>query len=127
MVSRNLSHSLVMYSLIIKSISGIDWESALTRVEGKESILLVMLQLFRKNYSDFADQLWVHHREGDWVTANRAAHTLIGVAGSLSADALHAGAVKLQSTILLKENYEDQLVEIAAEIQRIIVCIPDEA
>ncbi len=110
-----------------QGIAAIDWEGALARVEGKESILLVMLQLFKKNYSDFADLLWVHHREGDWVAAKRAAHTLIGVAGSLSAEALHAGAVKLQATILLNENYEDQIAEIASEIESIIVCIPDEA
>ncbi|OAS18443.1 response regulator [Paenibacillus oryzisoli] len=109
-----------------QGIAAIDWKGALARVEGKESILLVMLQLFKKNYSDFAAQLWVHHREGDWVAAKRAAHTLIGVAGSLSADALHAGAVKLQSTIVQNENYESQIAEIAAEIERIIVCIPDE-
>lgn len=110
-----------------QGIAAIDWEGALARVEGKESILLVMLQLFKKNYSDFADLLRINHREGDWVAAKRAAHTLIGVAGSLSAITLHAGAVKLQSTILLNENYEDQIAEIAAEIERIIVCIPDEA
>lgn len=110
-----------------QSIAAIDWKGALGRVEGKESILLVMLQLFKKNYSDFAAQLWVHYREGDWVAAKRAAHTLIGVAGSLSAEALHAGAVKLQSTIVQNENYENQIAEIAAEIERIIVCIPDEA
>lgn len=110
-----------------QGISAIDWVGALARVEGKESILLVMLQLFKKNYSDFADLLWIHHRDGDWVAAKRAAHTLIGVAGSLSAEALHAGAVKLQATILLNENYEDQIAEIAAEIESIIVCIPDEA
>lgn len=110
-----------------QGIAAIDWKGALARVEGKESILLVMLQLFKKNYSDFADLLRINHREGDWVAAKRAAHTLIGVAGSLSAEALHAGAVKLQTTILLNENYEDQIAEIAAEIERIIVCIPDEA
>ncbi|MDR6554903.1 response regulator [Paenibacillus qinlingensis] len=110
-----------------QGIAAIDWEGALARVEGKESILLVMLQLFKKNYSDFADQLREYQREEDWVAAKRAAHTLIGVAGSLSADALHAEAVKLQSAIVVKANYVEQLAEIEAEIKRIIVCIPDEA
>ncbi|MNV78887.1 Hpt domain protein [compost metagenome] len=109
-----------------KDVTGINWQAALARVEGKESILFVMLQLFKKNYSDFADQLRINYRDDDWPSAKRAAHTLIGVAGSLSADELHEKAVELQATILLRENYEDQVDEIAAEIKRIVVCIPDE-
>ncbi|WP_141692521.1 response regulator [Paenibacillus pectinilyticus] len=109
-----------------KKITSMDWESALARVEGKESILFVMLQLFKKNYSDFAEQLLINYRDGDWVAAKRAAHTLIGVAGSLSADSLYTAAVKLETAILLKENYTVLLEVIAADIERIIGYIPDE-
>jgi two-component system sensor histidine kinase/response regulator len=107
-------------------IGAIDWESALARVEGKEGILLVMLKLFKKNYTDFADQFTAYRRDEDWVSAKRAAHSLIGVAGSLSADKLYTLAVNLETAILLKEDYEELLAKAAAEIESIIVGIPED-
>lgn len=109
-----------------KHIGAIDWESALARVEGKEGILLVMLQLFKKNYTDFAGQFAAYRRDEDWVSAKRAAHSLTGVAGSLSADHLYTLAVNLETAMLLKEDYDKLLAEVAAVIESIVVCIPEE-
>ncbi|MDR6881507.1 response regulator [Bacillus sp. 3255] len=107
-------------------IEAIDWRAALARVEGKASILTVMLHLFKKNYSGFAEQLIAHLREGDTVSAKRAVHTLLGVAGSLSADGLREATARLELAIAESTDLHVPLAAVAAEIERIIAGIPDE-
>ncbi|NRF94138.1 response regulator [Paenibacillus frigoriresistens] len=109
-----------------KQIEAIDWQAALARLEGKESILIVMLQLFKKNYTTFVEQLMLSILEEDWKAAKRAIHTLIGVAGSISANRLHEAASYLELAIMQKDEFHDQLIEVAEEIKRITAFIPDE-
>lgn len=110
-----------------KHIEAIDWQAALARLEGKESILIVMLQLFKKNYTIFVEQLTLSILDEDWKSVKRAIHTLIGVAGSISANRLHEAASYLELAVLQKDDLHDQLIEVAAEIERIITFIPNEA
>lgn len=110
-----------------KHIEAIDWQAALDRLEGKESILIVMLQLFKKNYTTFVEQLTLSILEEDWKAVKRAIHTLIGIAGSISANRLHEAASYLELAILQRIDFHDQLIEVAEEIERITTFIPNEA
>ncbi|MDF2651708.1 MAG: multi-sensor hybrid histidine kinase, partial [Paenibacillus sp.] len=110
-----------------RHIEAIDWQTALARLEGKESILIVMLQLFKKNYTTFVEQLTLSILDEDWKAVKRAIHTLIGVAGSISANRLHEAASYLELAVLQKDDFHDQLIEVAEEIERIITFIPNEA
>ncbi|RTE09588.1 response regulator [Paenibacillus whitsoniae] len=109
-----------------KGIAAIDWREALARVEGKVSILTTMLGMFKKNYADFAEQLLIQHHRGDEAAVKRAVHTLIGVAGSISAGRLREAALALEQQILQGENLLEGLAQVADEIVRITVHIPDE-
>ncbi|MEC0232111.1 response regulator [Paenibacillus alba] len=109
------------------SIEAIDWKAALARLEGKEFILIVMLQMFKRNYAGFADQLNESIRKEDWSAANRAIHTLIGVAGSLSANDLYAAVCALEASLLQQGDIAGYLREVTEEIERISAFIPEEA
>ncbi|UKS27577.1 response regulator [Paenibacillus sp. HWE-109] len=102
-----------------KRIEAIDWRTALARLEGKEAILMVMLQLFKRNYTTFAEQVTDSMRNQDWAAAKRAVHTLIGVAGSLSANDLHEAACRLETAILLRDDFFVPLRDVTVQIERI--------
>lgn len=107
-------------------IEAMDWQAALARIEGKVSILTVMLHLFKKNYSSFAEQFTANWNNGDMVSAQRAVHTLLGVAGSLSANDLREAAVKLELAITENADISLPLAAVNAEIKRMTAAIPDE-
>ncbi len=82
----------------------IDWEDALDRVNGKESILRHMLRSFGKEYDGFAEVLRGKLEVGDRAEAAKLLHTLKGVAGNLSARAVFAAAESLESAISAAAN-----------------------
>ncbi|MBB6693088.1 response regulator [Cohnella xylanilytica] len=77
----------------------IDWEDALDRVNGKESILRHMLRTFGQEYDGFADVLRGKLEGGEGDAAAKLLHTLKGVAGNLSARAVFAAAESLEAAI----------------------------
>ena len=82
------------------------YEEALTRLNGKERILQHMLQLFDQEYADFGMRLGVALQAGDYQLAHRLAHTLKGVAGSLSARRLMSLSATLEEQ--LQQEQPDQ-------------------
>ncbi|MBM7568975.1 ATP-binding protein [Paenibacillus sacheonensis] len=89
-----------------QGIPGLRLDEALQRVNGKRDILLHMLKLFVNDYRTFGERLQEALQAGDYAAARRMAHTLKGVAGNLSADALYAAAWQLER--LLKAAGEDR-------------------
>ncbi len=70
----------------------LDVRAALGRLGGNERLLLNVAAEFARDYADAADALERLVAAGDLAEARRLAHTLKGVAGNLSADALAAVA-----------------------------------
>ncbi|MFS0724509.1 response regulator [Paenibacillus sp. 1P07SE] len=77
------------------------YEEALARLNGKETILQHMLQLFDREYADYGVRLGVALQAGDDQLAYRLVHTLKGVAGSLSARRLMALCAGLEEKLRL--------------------------
>jgi len=102
-------------------VKGIDMDGVLRRLEGKGSILLHILQLFKKEYTAFADRLIRLVEEGRLREAEREAHTLIGVARNLSAHRLAVAAIQLEAVLLDNPAaYRPALDAVMAEASTII-------
>lgn len=81
--------------LAIPVVEGLDSRDALLRLGGNQSLYLKMLRQFLQLETTplrIAESL----ESGDWPTAERLAHTLKGVAGSLGAAALQRTAAELE-------------------------------
>jgi two-component system sensor histidine kinase/response regulator len=77
-------------------VDGLDVKDGLTRVGGNKPLYLKLLRQFADQYADAGAQIAEHLANGDSSTAQRLAHTLKGLAGSLGARSLQdeAGAIE---------------------------------
>jgi len=119
---------LALYEEIRESILGIELDQMLKRLEGKVSIVLHILNLFKKEYTGFTERIARLLDNGDFKAAAREAHTLIGVAKNMSAYQLTVAAIQLESVII--DNpiaYDDALKNAAAEIDAIIRSFPQQS
>lgn len=71
-------------------IEGLDVRSGLSRVMGRSTLYLSLLRKFPANQGDTVAQIRQAIDAGDWTKAERMAHTLKGVAGTIGANALQA-------------------------------------
>ena len=69
----------------LETVPGLDHQAGLSRVNGKRSFYLTLLNKFATSQSGAADHIRDALGQGDWVTAERVAHTLKGVAATLGA------------------------------------------
>jgi len=83
----------------LPAIPGLDTAQGLHRVLGKESLYLDLLRRFRTGQRHAGDQLHQALATGDTAAAQRIAHTLKGIAGSLGAGALQAEAAALEARL----------------------------
>ena len=70
-------------------IDGLDLSVALRHVAGNSATLLSLLQQFVKKQNTAADEIRSALDRGDCATAERVAHTIKGVAGTLGAQGAH--------------------------------------
>ncbi|GMK39002.1 hypothetical protein PCCS19_20560 [Paenibacillus sp. CCS19] len=115
-----------LYNAIRQSIVGVDLDHMLQRLEGKVSIALHILHLFKKEYKDFADRVTRQLGDGQYRDAAREVHTLIGVAKNMSAHRLAVAAIQLEAVIV--DNpiaYASTLEATASEIESIIRSLPE--
>lgn len=78
------------------TFSGLDVQSALKRLGGNTTLYHKLLDRFRGAYTPDAAALAAALEAGDLASAEREAHTLKGLAGSLGADALQSAAAELE-------------------------------
>jgi two-component system, sensor histidine kinase and response regulator len=79
------------------SLPGIDMATGLRRFQGNEGLYHRILRKFEQSNRQFQDTVRASVAVGDWQTAQREAHTLKGLAGTVGADALAAVAAQLES------------------------------
>ena len=75
-----------------------DWEKGLFYVGGEEQLLVKQLKNFIRRYAHMPQTLAELSVAGQWHEANRAAHSLKGVAATLGMDALSAHAAALEQS-----------------------------
>ena len=81
------------------SIAGIDAGPALRRMLGNSELFFSTLRKFCQLHEDSAAALRAALTEDDWPTAQRLAHTLKGVAGSIGAGELEQDAAALERAL----------------------------
>ena len=75
-----------------------DWEKGLFYVGGEEQLLVKQLKNFIRRYAHMPQTLAELSVAGQWHEANRAAHSLKGVAATLGMDALSVHAAALEQS-----------------------------
>ena len=83
----------------LPDLPGIDTHTGLARVAGNRTLYRSILLKFRTSQADVADAVQAALEQGDQKTAQRLAHTLKGVAGSIGADELQETARLLDEAI----------------------------
>jgi two-component system, sensor histidine kinase and response regulator len=83
----------------LQEVNGLDPVLGLRRCGGRETFYRSMLRQFVEQQADAMDRLIASLRAGDSMTAERVAHTLKSVTGSIGASALSAQAAELEARI----------------------------
>ncbi|HHH44922.1 MAG TPA: response regulator [Gammaproteobacteria bacterium] len=83
----------------LPDLPGIDTRTGLARVAGNRKLYRSILLKFRTSQAGVADAVQAALEQGDQESAQRLAHTLKGVAGSIGADELQEAARQLDEAI----------------------------
>jgi len=108
-------------------VPALNVEETLERLMIPREILQTLLGDFRDSYADASGKIGSLLSDGSREDAEREAHSLKGVSGSLGAEGVHQIASDLETAI--KENRDNDvqqgLTALAAEIDRAVVVIND--
>ncbi|MBF0380736.1 MAG: PAS domain S-box protein [Magnetococcales bacterium] len=97
-----------------EKLPGIDLSIGLKHLSGNKTLLHKLLKEFYRDYSDIIDRINVSIKD-DPQSAQRIAHTLKGVAGSIGALSLQTSAMNLELT--LKENSTDKFAAMLEDLK----------
>ena len=119
--------SKVQSSQLPQEIAGLDIKAGLKRLQGKESLYVSILRRFMQEQGDFAGQFKRTIVDGDAGLAERLAHTLKGVAGSIGAMDLAARAAELET--VARERHEAKQpvtqADVAAPLEALLPALAD--
>src|SRR5262249_40446201 len=85
----------------LPAVDGLDTFDGLLRVAGSRSLYLKLLRQFVDQQAEAPARIALALKTGDTTVAERLAHTVAGVAGSLGAGPVHAAASALAHAIAL--------------------------
>lgn len=115
-------------------ISGLDTESGLRRALGKPSLYVQLLRSFSAGQKDALHEIADKFRQEDYETAERIAHTLKAVAGTIGAVSIQEKAAQIEGHLKQKRplvEWEELLTQTADELDLLIVslreALPQEA
>lgn len=101
-------------------VAGLDYATGLKRVAGNRILYMRLLRQFCEEEADAATRLAVAIGGDDLSTAERIAHTLKGVAGSIGLVHLQEAAATLEKTIRARQGYQAALPAFAVELKQAI-------
>ena len=104
----------------LKQVSGLDVELGLRRVMGKVDLYRSLLRKFVDSHSGFAGDMAHAMAHDDWATAERLAHTLKSVAGTVGATALQQQAESLEALIKATAStaiIQETLAQLVSQLQ----------
>lgn len=106
----------------LPEIPGIDLETATRNVGGNSKLLRKLLQNFQKDHAGDVEKIQSALDGSDLGEAQRIAHTVKGIAGTLAASELQAAASKLESLLKAEdgESAQRQLGELAPVLQALL-------
>ncbi|RQO57197.1 hybrid sensor histidine kinase/response regulator [Paucibacter sp. KBW04] len=85
--------------VLLMPVSGLEIELGLSRLNGKASFYTLLLRRFVEAHASYLAELKDSVAAADWPTAERAAHTLRGVAGNIAASDLQESAGSLENRL----------------------------
>jgi PAS domain S-box-containing protein len=97
----------------LPSVEGLDTKDGLARVGGNRKLYLKLLRQFVAQQADAAAQIASLLKGGDHATAERAAHTVKGVAGNLGAKPVQEAAAELEK--LIRSRFDATAMEVARQ------------
>ncbi len=101
-------------------VAGLDYATGLKRVAGNRVLYMRLLRQFCEEEADAATRLALAIEGDDLRTAERIAHTLKGVAGSIGLVHLQDAAATLEKAIKARHGYQAALPAFAAELKQAI-------
>jgi PAS domain S-box-containing protein len=107
-------------------IPGLDVQQGLRRVRGQQALYRSMLRKFADGQRDMPGETTRALQAGDRARAERAAHTLKGVAGNIGASALQDAAGRLEAMVrdaTAPEALAAQLDAVAAQLRALIAAL----
>jgi PAS domain S-box-containing protein len=106
-------------------LDGIDIRAGLSSVNGDRKLYLKLLHNFRTRYGSVIEEIRTEIEQGNLSVAQRLAHTIKGVSGTIGANDLSERSFQLESA--LKNNDSDRMPELlhglANEIARVMVAL----
>lgn len=107
------------------NLPGVKVAASVRRIGGNVALYYSLLEKFRANHSDVVQKIREELSGGDPKTAERLAHTLRGIAGTLGAESLQGLAEQLESNIKNESpgNNESLLAQIDQEVTSLIARI----
>ncbi len=110
-------------------IDGIDVKSALKRTGGNRKRYEALLRRFAQQQAATVEDIRKALSMGDAATAERAAHSLKGAAGTLGAGALSEAAAKAETAIKMGQGIDTALtslsIDLGAAVMAIRAALPD--
>jgi two-component system, sensor histidine kinase and response regulator len=100
---------------------GIDVEAALARIGGNKSLYRKLLIEFGKKYSTVTEEIKNLIGRNDFAAAERAAHTLNGIAGNLSVTVIQEAAQDMETALANKTgDYQHLLSSLDQALQPVL-------
>jgi CheY-like chemotaxis protein/HPt (histidine-containing phosphotransfer) domain-containing protein len=111
--------------LLPAALDSIDMLSALTRLGDNKALYRRILLMFRAEHSQDGTAIWTALQSNDPELAQRLAHNLKGLAGTVGADGLRAAAKNLEMAIAEgnEPDYEDLLVQVEQKLAEVMASI----
>ncbi|MDX2507779.1 MAG: ATP-binding protein [Gammaproteobacteria bacterium] len=103
---------------LLNTLPGIDVQNGLKLYGNKEDRYRKYLGLFYKGQQDFVERFTTAQKNGDLVTAERAAHSLRGLSGNIAANRLQEAAMRLETLCheeAAEPEIETSLMQLEAE------------
>jgi two-component system sensor histidine kinase/response regulator len=104
-------------------IPGIDVKSALKRIGGSRERYETLLRRFAQQQADAVEAVRKSLSSGDAATAERAAHSLKGAAGTLGATAVAEAAAKAEMAIRTGQGIDMALASLADDLTEMVEAI----
>lgn len=89
------------------NVPGLDSKLGLRRILGKKEVYINILRKYVLNEKDVFINIEKLLLEGDWCSAERLAHTLKGLSGSIGATEIQAKAAEMETEIRKRTAYDE--------------------
>jgi HPt (histidine-containing phosphotransfer) domain-containing protein len=107
------------------NLPGLDIESALKRINGNKWLYWELLINFANSYGSITEEIKDLIEKGDLQAAERAAHTIKGIAGNISAYEIQLAAQEIETALSKKDSqvYDKLLIVLGQALRPVMEAI----